>query len=81
MSFSFFDHTGDIGVRVRARTLDELFRDAAAAFTDAITDPARIEPRRSVSLTLESPAADLLHLGSGQRLGDGRLPGGGERRA
>ncbi len=60
MSFSFFDHTGDIGVRVRARTLDELFRDAAAAFTDAITDPARIEPRRSVSLTLESPAADLL---------------------
>jgi SHS2 domain-containing protein len=60
MPFSLFDHTGDIGVRVTARTLDGLFRDAAAALTDAITDPARIEPRRSVSLALESPALDLL---------------------
>ena len=60
MPFSFFDHTGDIGVRVTALTLDGLFRDAAAALTDAITDPARIEPRRSVSLTLEAPAVDLL---------------------
>jgi SHS2 domain-containing protein len=60
MSFSFFDHTGDIGVRVTARTLDELFRDAAAAFTETVTDAGRVETRRSVSLTLEAAAADLL---------------------
>ena len=60
MSFAFFDHTGDIGVRVTARTLDGLFRDAAAAFTETITDPTRVESRRSVSLALASPAADLL---------------------
>ncbi len=60
MPHSFFDHTGDIGVRVAATTLDDLFRDAAAAFTETVADPARIEPRRSISLTLESSALDLL---------------------
>jgi SHS2 domain-containing protein len=60
LSFALFGHSGDIGVRLAGRTLDDLFREAAAAFTEAITDPARIEPRRSVSLTLESPAPDLL---------------------
>ena len=60
VSFALFGHSGDIGVRLAGRTLDDLFREAAAAFTEAITDPARIEPRRSVSLTLESPAPDLL---------------------
>lgn len=60
MSFSFFDHTGDIGVRLEGRTLDDLFESAAAAFTETITDPATIEPRRPVAITLESSALDLL---------------------
>jgi SHS2 domain-containing protein len=60
LSFALFGHSGDIGVRLAGRTLDDLFREAAAAFTEAITDPARLEPRRTVSLTLESPAPDLL---------------------
>jgi SHS2 domain-containing protein len=60
VSFALFGHSGDIGVRLAGRTLDDLFREAAAAFTEAITDPTRIEPRRSVSLALESPAPDLL---------------------
>ncbi len=60
MSFAFFDHTGDIGVRLEGRTLDDLFASAAAAFTDTVTDPARIEPRRRASINLEAPALDLL---------------------
>ena len=60
MSFSFFDHTGDIGVRLTGRTLDDLFESAAGAFADSVTDPARIEPRHAVALSLESPAVDLL---------------------
>jgi SHS2 domain-containing protein len=60
LSFSFFDHTGDIGVRLSGRTLDELFESAAAAFVDSITDPARIEPRRPIWVELESAALDLL---------------------
>ncbi len=60
MSFTFFDHTGDIGVRLSGRTLDDLFESAAAAFTDTITDPTSIESRRELSIALESPALDLL---------------------
>ncbi len=60
MSFFFFDHTGDIGVRVTGRTLDQLFEAAAGAFTEALTDSVRVEPRRQVSLALEAPALDLL---------------------
>jgi SHS2 domain-containing protein len=60
MSFTFFDHTGDVGVRLAGRTLDELFESAAGAFTETITNPAPIEPRRLLSVTLESPALDLL---------------------
>ncbi len=60
MSFSFFDHTGDIGVRLSGRTLDELFESAAAAFVDSITDPARVEPRRSIGVDLRAAALDLL---------------------
>jgi len=60
LSFSFFDHTGDIGVRLSGRTLDDLFESAAAAFVDSITDPARIKPRRAIRVELESSALDLL---------------------
>ncbi len=60
MSYSFFDHTGDIGVRATSPTLDGLFRDFAAAFTDAVTDPARVERRRSVSLALSASDLELL---------------------
>jgi SHS2 domain-containing protein len=60
MSFSFFDHTGDIGVRLTGRTLDDLFLSAARAFSDSVTDPDRIRPRHSVSLALEASALDLL---------------------
>ncbi len=60
MSFAFFDHTGDIGVRLSGRTLDEIFQSAAAAFTETITESACVEPRQTVPLTVESSAADLL---------------------
>ncbi len=60
MPFSFFDHTGDIGVRLTGCTLDDLFADAAAAFTEAIADRSCIEARTAVTLALESSAIDLL---------------------
>ncbi len=60
MSFSFFDHTGDVGVRLTGRTLDDLFAAGAAAFTETVAGSARVEPRRNIPLTLRSSAADLL---------------------
>jgi SHS2 domain-containing protein len=60
MSFSFFDHTGDIGIRLTAATLEALFADAASAFTTVLTDPSAVRPAMAHPITLEAPALDLL---------------------
>lgn len=60
MAYEFFDHTGDIGVALKGRTLDELFASAAAAFTDSITPLDGIEPRRPEELEVAAPELDLL---------------------
>ena len=58
--FTYFDHTGDIGVDLAADGPDQLFVDAARALFESITDPAlaRAEPQPPV--TLQSEALDLL---------------------
>ena len=60
MPYEFFDHTGDIGVALVGRTVDELFASAAAAFSDAITPLVAIEPRRPEELDVAAPELDLL---------------------
>jgi SHS2 domain-containing protein len=60
MTHRFFDHTGDIGVTLSGRTVDELFASAAAAFTDAITSLTAVEPRRPEEVSLAAPELDLL---------------------
>ena len=43
--FELFDHTADLGLRVTAPTLDELFAHAAAGLTSMLVDfPANIRP-------------------------------------
>jgi SHS2 domain-containing protein len=60
MSYEFFDHTGDVGVLLVGRTVDELFASSPAAFTDTITVLAAIEPRRPEELHVDAPELDLL---------------------
>jgi SHS2 domain-containing protein len=60
MAYQFFDHTGDIGVSLSGRTVDELFASAAAAFTDSITPLQMVEPKRPEELTVAAPELDLL---------------------
>ncbi len=50
----------DCALDLEGRTLDDLFRAAAEAFTETLTDAASIEPRESIPLALEAPAVDLL---------------------
>jgi SHS2 domain-containing protein len=57
-----FDHTADVGLRVRAGDLDDLFRSAAEGVFDYVVanrDQVREAERESVSLRAETPA-DLL---------------------
>lgn len=60
MPYTFFDHTGDIGVTLRGASLDELFRAAAVAFTDSITAASVVEPRRPEEVDVDAPELDLL---------------------
>ncbi len=60
MAFEFFDHTGDIGVRVSAATLDELFADAASALTATLVAPETVECRAREWVALEAPSLELL---------------------
>jgi SHS2 domain-containing protein len=49
-----FEHTADLGLRVRAADLDTLFAEAAEALTSALVeDPATVEPRREVAIRVE----------------------------
>src|SRR4051794_19919786 len=44
--FETFDHTADLGLRVRAADLDTLFAEAAQAlFATIVDDPATVQPR------------------------------------
>jgi SHS2 domain-containing protein len=57
---SFFDHTGDIGVRVQAATLEGLFDTAADAFAEIITDPTTIQPLRGEAIVLPATEKETL---------------------
>lgn len=60
--FEFFEHTADIGVRVRGATLPELFVNAARAMYEAFgqLQKSEVNCQRSVELKAER-VEDLLH--------------------
>lgn len=58
--FSFFDHTGDVGVIVRGRKLEELFQNAAGALFSVITDRRRIRRRVTEAIRVWAPDRDSL---------------------
>lgn len=49
-----FEHTADLGLRIRAADLDTLFAEAAQALFGAILDnPATVEARQTVSIHVD----------------------------
>jgi SHS2 domain-containing protein len=52
--FEFFDHTGDQGIRVFGKTLPDLFRHAAQALFQVITDPGTIQLRETRTISLQA---------------------------
>lgn len=55
-SFETFDHTADIGLVIRGRTLEALFANAAEALVDLTIDPAGL--REEIRITATASAAD-----------------------
>ena len=59
--FEMFEHTADLGLRVRAADLNTLFVEAGQAlFTVIVENPATVEPRQRVELEMQADAYDLL---------------------
>jgi SHS2 domain-containing protein len=55
-----FPHVADIGVRGFGRSAAEAFLQAALATVAAMADPARIEPREAVAVSVQAPDLELL---------------------
>lgn len=60
MGYTFFDHTGDVGLHLQAPTLDALFHFATEAFCDTVVDAATVEPREQTPLAAAADDVDLL---------------------
>jgi SHS2 domain-containing protein len=61
--YEIFEHTADLGLRIRSGDLDALFAEAGEALLAAICDdPASVETAEEVEFSLEADRADdLLH--------------------
>ena len=60
MAFEFLEHPADIGFRVHAASLPELFTESARALVFLILDPCRIELQRQFHLRAEAGDSESL---------------------
>ena len=59
--YEFFEHTADLGLRVRAPTLDVLFPEAARAlFAAIVEDPGAVQPRERLDVRLPPDEREYL---------------------
>ena len=59
--YETFEHTADLGLRIRAADLDTLFAEAGLAlFAAIVEDGATIEPRQQYAIELPPEEADYL---------------------
>lgn len=59
--YELFEHTADLGLRVRAADLDSLFAEAALCLFSAILeDVAAVEPRQAVVIELSGEDREFL---------------------
>ncbi len=59
--FEVFDHTADVGLRIRSETLDGLFAEAGRALMSVLIDnPEDVVPRQKDELRLKSDGLDYL---------------------
>ncbi len=58
--YEILDHTADVAILVRGRTLEELFEKAAYAMFDTITDAEKIDPVGKYRVSVSSPTLEDL---------------------
>jgi SHS2 domain-containing protein len=59
--YEVFEHTADLGLRIKADSLERLFVEAAEAFFSVIVaNPDSIEPRETLSFAIEGDDREYL---------------------
>jgi SHS2 domain-containing protein len=59
--YEFFEHTADLGLRVRAPDLDSLFAEAARAlFAAVVEDPAAVQALQRIDVQLDGTDREYL---------------------
>jgi SHS2 domain-containing protein len=59
--YETFEHTADLGLRVRAPDLDTLFAEAAACLFSAIVeDPGAVRPEQRIDVRIDGTERDYL---------------------
>ncbi|MCX6150852.1 MAG: archease [Ignavibacteriales bacterium] len=60
MSYKFIDHTADIAIEVKGKTLEELFTSSAMAWRESVTDAELLDSNQEKKLTLCSELLEIL---------------------
>ncbi len=58
--YEIFDHTADVGIIVRGKTLEELFQKTAYGMFDIMVYAERIDPVGRYKINIESPTLEDL---------------------
>lgn len=58
--YEFFEHTADIGIKVKGDSPQDVFIDAARGMFDIIADTRRIKPKEQIEITQEAQGYDEL---------------------
>lgn len=60
MTYSYYEHVSDIGIRAEGGTLEEAFTSGVEACLGVMFDLETIEPVEGVEVVAEAPEVDLL---------------------
>ena len=59
-NYEIIEHTADIGIRVRGRTLEEVFALAAGSMFDLMIDVSQVQPVEKAEISLEAESLEEL---------------------
>jgi len=60
MSFEFIDHPADVGIKVTASTIENVFNDAAQALFAILYTPETVNHRRVYTISAHAPTLEFL---------------------
>ncbi len=60
MDYEILNHTADVCIRVYGKSFDELFKNAALAMMELITDRSKVKPSREIEIEAQGETKEEL---------------------